>query len=329
MPLLVEGLCPFLTSDVVNNCKAAGIRTVLDFLSFDAESLSQRTSIPYKTVTSIRRVLLACYSPLPRKADSLYDELLSSLSILNTGHCSLDDLLDGGIYTGEITEIHGPPGAGKTQLCLSMVSELIWKTGKTIVYIDSNSSFCAERVIDFLHQKTDKETDNSQQIMDALSKIHVINVCDVFYFFDILHYLKEGLKKKEDSFFSCLNLIIIDALTTLIAPCLGGLQYDGMGIMMSVAQQLKTLCCEHKLAVVITNNTVHAEDSAVKSALGRFWRHIPSVVICVDILNTKSSSERKRKISVVKSCRKSCYGELCLTFSGCKMLVSSNEEHSG
>lgn len=32
---------------------------------------------------------------------------------------SLDEILDGGILTGELTEICGPPGAGKTQVGVS------------------------------------------------------------------------------------------------------------------------------------------------------------------------------------------------------------------
>jgi hypothetical protein len=32
-------------------------------------------------------------------------------------HCSLDDYLDGGIYTKEITEVVGEVAAAKTQVC--------------------------------------------------------------------------------------------------------------------------------------------------------------------------------------------------------------------
>ena len=30
--------------------------------------------------------------------------------------CSLDQLLDSGLYTGEVTELMGAPGSGKTQV---------------------------------------------------------------------------------------------------------------------------------------------------------------------------------------------------------------------
>jgi predicted ATP-dependent serine protease len=38
---------------------------------------------------------------------------------------SLDDMLEGGIFSGEITEIFGHSGAGKTQFCLSLVTSVL------------------------------------------------------------------------------------------------------------------------------------------------------------------------------------------------------------
>jgi len=36
--------------------------------------------------------------------------------------CSLDKLLDSGLYTGEITELSGGPGSGKSQVNISYLS---------------------------------------------------------------------------------------------------------------------------------------------------------------------------------------------------------------
>ena len=37
---------------------------------------------------------------------------------------SLDQLLDGGLLTGELTEVCGGPGQGKTQVAMAMVMTL-------------------------------------------------------------------------------------------------------------------------------------------------------------------------------------------------------------
>lgn len=50
--------------------------------------------------------------------------LLSSLCpppILSSPVISLDKLLDAGLYTGEVTEIVGGPGSGKTQVPMGLM----------------------------------------------------------------------------------------------------------------------------------------------------------------------------------------------------------------
>ena len=61
-----------------------------------------------------------------------------------TGCKSLDNLLDGGIETGVITQIYGPPGSGKTQLCHTLCVMLPSDYGT--IYIDTEGSFRPERI---------------------------------------------------------------------------------------------------------------------------------------------------------------------------------------
>ena len=64
----------------------------------------------------IRRVLLAQYSAFPNNGLALYKELLNACAVLSSGCSDLDNILDGGIYTGEITEVVGISVSGKTQV---------------------------------------------------------------------------------------------------------------------------------------------------------------------------------------------------------------------
>ncbi|RXM96495.1 DNA repair protein RAD51-like 4, partial [Acipenser ruthenus] len=67
-------------------------------------------------LVAVKHVLLAQYTAFPTNGADLYEELLSSTAILSTGNPSLDKLLDSGLYTGEVTELIGTPGSGKTQM---------------------------------------------------------------------------------------------------------------------------------------------------------------------------------------------------------------------
>ena len=67
-----------------------------------------------------------------------------NIARLPTGCKSLDNLLDGGIETSVITQVYGPPGSGKTQLChtLSVMSPYEYR----VIYIDTEGSFRPERI---------------------------------------------------------------------------------------------------------------------------------------------------------------------------------------
>ncbi|MBA2862769.1 DNA repair and recombination protein RadB [Methanococcus maripaludis] len=57
----------------------------------------------------------------------------------------LEELLNGNIEKKTITQIYGPPGVGKTNICiLSMLNAI--ENGKSVVYIDTEGSLSIERI---------------------------------------------------------------------------------------------------------------------------------------------------------------------------------------
>ncbi len=55
---------------------------------------------------------------------------------ISTGCAPLDALLDGGIERGAVTQVYGPPAAGKTNIALSTTAEAV-VAGEPVVYIDT------------------------------------------------------------------------------------------------------------------------------------------------------------------------------------------------
>jgi DNA repair protein RadB len=55
---------------------------------------------------------------------------------LSTGCSALDDLLGGGLERGTVTQLYGAPGAGKTNVALSAVTEAVAEGG-TAVFVDT------------------------------------------------------------------------------------------------------------------------------------------------------------------------------------------------
>lgn len=58
----------------------------------------------------------------------------------------LDDILQGGIQCGQITEFSGAPGMGKSQLCHQLaLSCTLEEKSNGVLYIDSEGAFSSSR----------------------------------------------------------------------------------------------------------------------------------------------------------------------------------------
>ncbi|KAL8568516.1 hypothetical protein ACOMHN_066506 [Nucella lapillus] len=119
----------------------AKIVTVTDFLAKDKEDIARTCGVDYKDVVSIGRVLLAQYSAFPVSASQLYNSVVSSQAIFTTGIESLDKLLEGGFYAGELCELTGETASGKTQVCLRFAVTVAGTHAQHVVYIDTCGSF--------------------------------------------------------------------------------------------------------------------------------------------------------------------------------------------
>nr|UGU37876.1 truncated RAD51D [Homo sapiens] len=185
MGVLRVGLCPGLTEEMIQLLRSHRIKTVVDLVSADLEEVAQKCGLSYKALVALRRVLLAQFSAFPVNGADLYEELKTSTAILSTGIGSLDKLLDAGLYTGEVTEIVGGPGSGKTQVCLCMAANVAHGLQQNVLYVDSNGGLTASRLLQLLQAKTQDEEEQAE----ALRRIQVVHAFDIFQMLDVLQEL--------------------------------------------------------------------------------------------------------------------------------------------
>ncbi|XP_027520331.1 DNA repair protein RAD51 homolog 4 isoform X1 [Corapipo altera] len=301
MVVLRAGLCPGLTEEMIQLLRANGIRTVVDFVSSDLEDVAQKCSLSYKALVAVRRVLLAQFSAFPANGADLYEELKSSTAILPTGSPSLDQLLDSGLYTGEVTELMGAPGSGKTQVCLGIAASVSLGLRQHVLFLDSTGGFIASR----LYQMLQAQTEDEEEQLEALQRIQVVRVFDVYEMLSALQELRDHLSQQVVSSTGPLKIVVIDSVSAVIYPLLGGRQSEGLAIMMQLSRELKTLAREFSLAVVVTNQvTRDSSTGPLKPALGRSWSFVPSTRV---LLESKEASWDKgttrRVAALVKSPR--------------------------
>lgn len=182
-----------------------------------------------------------------------------------TGCTSIDDLLGGGFERGAVTQLYGPPAAGKTNLALSAAVETA-AAGNSALFIDTEGLS-----IDRLEQVAGSRTED---INDLASRIIISEVLD----FD-----EQGEAVQDAAEFADqVELIVLDSATGFYR--IKRSEDDEAGdALRTVAQQvthLLSLARKHDLAVVITNQVFTDPDSNRARPLGGHTLTHWSGVVC-------------------------------------------------
>ena len=198
-------------------------------------------------------------------------EKRKNLEYISTGVRSLDDLLEGGVEVGSITELIGEFGAGKTQIChqLAVMVQLPKERGglnARALYIDTEGTFRPERIIQIARAKQLDPEKTLENIIYARA-----------YNSDHQMLLVDEAKKYIES--QNIRLIIVDSLINHFRA-----EYPGRENLASRQQklnrhisQLHRLASLYNLAVVVTNQVMSSPDiffgNPMKPAGGNIMAH--------------------------------------------------------
>nr|XP_057943446.1 DNA repair protein RAD51 homolog 4 isoform X2 [Doryrhamphus excisus] len=302
MVLLREGMCPGLDEDFLSRLRDAHIKTVEDLVSSGTEELAQKCSVSYTALLAIRRVLLAQHAAFPVSGADLYDELLSSTAILSTGNPNLDALLDSGVYTGEITELAGGSGSGKSQVCFGLAVHIAHHLKQNVIYVDTTGGLSATRLQEMLQS----ETSSGEGQMEALQRICIHRVFDVFSLLGCLHRLRSGgLQQACVGGGGSVKALIVDSVSAVIAPLLGGKHHEGTLMMSQLSMVLKMLAKDFNMAALVTNHVSTSGVGELQPGLGVSWSHVPRTRVLLERPPTATVSRPGlRSATLIKSSRR-------------------------
>ncbi|XP_054610905.1 DNA repair protein RAD51 homolog 4 [Dunckerocampus dactyliophorus] len=304
MVLLREGMCPGLDEDLLRRLRDAHIKTVEDLVSSGTEELAQKCSVSYTALLAIRRVLLAQHAAFPVSGADLYDELLSSTAILSTGNPNLDALLDSGVYTGEITELAGGSGSGKSQVCFGVAVHIAHHLRQNVIYVDTTGGLSATRLLEMLQS----ETSSGEEQMEALQRIRIYRVFDVFSLLGCLHRLRSGGLQQACIGGGSVKALIVDSVSAVISPLLGGKHHEGAFMMSQVSLVLKMLAKDFNMAALVTNHVSTSSGGELQPGLGVPWSHVPRTRVLLERPPTATVSRPGlRSATLIKSSRRPCF----------------------
>ncbi|KAL2530012.1 DNA repair protein RAD51-like protein 4 [Forsythia ovata] len=271
---------PLIDSTFQNFCASHGIFTVEDFLIHDLyllAVLAEQHNNSEKLKQGITQVLSIIESrcQLWLNGLELLDDVEQNKHALSTGCERIDAFLQGGIREGYLTELVGPSSSSKTQVCLQTASNVARKYSGRVMYFDSGNSFSSKRIVEFVSQMSDPANNQANRTLQQVMKSIVCHsIFDIFTLLDLLHQLKNSLRSQM----GCqVRMLIIDSISSLISPVLGGSGAHGHALMVTAGFLLKELAHENNLAVLVTNHMVAGEVGVSKPALGESWKNIPHV----------------------------------------------------
>lgn len=171
---------------------------------------------------------------------------------ISTGSPKLDNLLNGGIRPGQLVQIHGESGTGKTQLAhqLCVTAQLPYDEGGVdggVLFLDTDNTFRPERIVSMADALN----------MDSIKILKNITVARAFSSEHQIYIVKEVSKiiKKKN-----IRLLVVDSLISHFRN-----EYHGDSIFLKRQQRLNTHMLDllnllkdfNNLAIVVTNQITY------------------------------------------------------------------------
>jgi len=232
----------------------------------------------------------------------LWENAIRSTSIISTTCAEINKLLDGGIFTGELTEIFGPPASGKTQFAFNIIANVLLSNSLNILYYDGCGSFSSKRIHEMINVQKENNITSPITLKEMFSKLCCVKVFDIFDFISHLESIKGKLEIGTDQFVLQMKLIIVDSINSIVTPILGGRQNQGHSLMIKVSLILKELAYVYGIAVIVINGTVGSKVNAdslgskFKPALGKHWLVVPHVRLFIDFASKENINLRSMTI---------------------------------
>ncbi|XP_041069928.1 DNA repair protein RAD51 homolog 2 isoform X2 [Carcharodon carcharias] len=243
-------MCERLSKYQIVNCQ--------DFLSLSPLELMRFTGQCIQKISALAKTVSRSCAPKMVTALDMKAERCSqpSTAFFPTSLTELDKVLHGGLACGTLTEVTGPSGCGKTQFCmmLSVLATLPVSMGGldgAVIYIDTESAFSAERLIEIARCRFPNYFCADQKLIAMTNRVHLYRELTC------LDVLKRVESLEEDIILKAVKLIVVDSVASVVRKefdtRLQGNLSERSNFLSGEAATLKFLAEEFSIPVILTN----------------------------------------------------------------------------
>lgn len=213
------------------------------------------------------------------------------------------------MVTGNIYELCGNVGSGKTQICMTVaVNVCNSHREQTVLYVDTKNDVSGSRILEMVENRVSDAAENAG---DLMNRIKICRVSRADELLSLLHKMADDFRVDGRRTLG-LRLIVIDSLPRPFFRFLGSDGSERQVLLNNLAAVLRFVAAECHVAVLVTNLVTswtadHANDEEEGErvaethrqtpALGKYWAHIPETRIAVK----KIENSRDRLMVIVKS----------------------------
>ncbi|KAH8257785.1 hypothetical protein KR038_001280, partial [Drosophila bunnanda] len=211
--------------------------------------------------------------------NSCWDISQGSTNKILTGHKGLDTHFGGGISLGQITELIGNSGSGKTQLCLKLclnvqIPKSVGGLEGSALFIDTRQDFHPERLLGLAKELEKRYKDKAPDFKASrmLERVHHVRCPNAAQLMSSVLSCHRHLQDHPD-----IKLIVIDSL----AFSLRMLEYGAQRfeLLLELHESMRRLQSQHSIAWVVTNVLTHrcsrnGRRFHVVPALGELHSHL-------------------------------------------------------
>ncbi len=173
----------------------------------------------------------------------------------------LNEILNGNIERKTITQIYGPPGVGKTNICIISAINFI-KKGFKVVYIDTEGGLSIERI-------------------KQISGNDIENILDNLIIYEPESFEEQSAILEKLFFIDNLGLVVVDGISSLYRLELSDNVNENTKLNRILGKQILTLLniAKKKNVAILITNQVSDTSNGFKATGGKLLEYWSKTII--------------------------------------------------